>query len=98
MTKSDIILQFIDLREALLRKDDINDMIEKADYNLVCVMLSLYFLQDYSSCHFKKPDMYASNLSFAFYINDAILEYIYWDNEIEMWLDERDMYVCYSQN
>jgi hypothetical protein len=89
-------MQLIDLRETLLLKEDINNMIEKVDYNLVCLLLSLYFGQDYNSRHFKKPDMYAINLDFALYINYVILEYIFWENEIEMWIDERDMYVCYK--
>lgn len=90
-TKGQIIKKIVYLRDSIFGNVPSNT-VDKTNYDLLVRLLEMYFSQSYESAHFKKPDMYASNEDFAHYINDSVLEYMYWENESKMDVDWRDMY------
>lgn len=89
--KEKATISIVNLRDAILGELP-NQMVEQIHYDLLMSLLGDYFGDRLDLVLFKQPDRYCYNEFFALYINDVVLDYIYWENPDKFKIDYRDLY------
>ena len=87
------IQHLVNLRDEALDSQH-EDLIGIKKAKFACDLLKAYFVDRFERIPIRKPSEYMDCQTFADYINDEVLYYIYEENTEYMTMDWRQLFIC----